>query len=179
MAMIERAFSTHAYEEAQSFEQRRLRVLDGTAAREKLNARRADVVKIALAVTAVLVYLLAVTMMEAKIGNMVSHINAVQRDIEATANAALRADLTIGQLSSLERVESYATANLGMVRPTVDDIPYLNSESSQMIVAGQQQLTEPEETPQPEEEATSSWWQNIGALLKGYWRGQALAADGK
>lgn len=185
MAMTERALSSHAYEEAQSFEQRRLRVLDGTAAREKMNARRADIVRISLAVLAVMVYLLAVTMMEAKIGNKVSEINGIQQEIEDTANASLRADLRIGDLSSLARVEKYAVAYLGMVRPAVEDIHYLNGESSQLIVAGQQQLAEaaapalPAAAEAEAEEEQPKFWKTIASMLKNYWSGQALAVEGE
>lgn len=190
MAMSERAYSTHAYEEAQSFEQRRLRVLDGSAAREKRNAHRADVIKIGLVLIAIMVYLLSVTMMEAKIGNMVSRINGLQRDIEDTANASLRADLQIGELSSLDRIETYAVSYLGMVSPGMDDIHCLNGESSQRILAGQQEASmaqqdapaAEEEAAQPaqEEEAEQpSFWQNLSLMLKGYWNGQAKAEEGK
>ncbi|MDO4732609.1 MAG: hypothetical protein Q4B50_03735, partial [Bacillota bacterium] len=94
MAMTERYAVARVYEEAQSFEQRRLRVLDGSAAREKMNARRADVVKISLTVMAILVYFLGVTMMEAKIGTMGGKINTLQREIESRENESLRADMT-------------------------------------------------------------------------------------
>ena len=179
MAMTERDFSAYSYEEAQSFAQRRLRVLDGRAVREKRNARRADIVKITLAVTAVMVYLLAVTMMEAKIGNLVNRINTLEADIEDTINASLRTDLEIGELSSLERIEEYATAELGMIRPGVEDIHYLNGESSGRILAGQNQSTQELEAEPIEAtiEQESTFLQSIGRLLKGYWNGQALAAD--
>ena len=181
MAMTERAFSAQSYEEAQSFEQRRLRVLDGRAVREKHNARRADIVKITLAVTALMVYLLAVTMMEAKIGNLVGQINGLKEDIADMTNASLRADLEIGELSSLERIEEYATAELGMIRPGVEDIHYLNGESSQRILAGQEQ-TNQISTAEPVEAAAtepedSTFLQSMGMMLKGYWSGQALAVD--
>lgn len=179
MAMTERAFSAHAYEEAQSFEQRRLRVLDGTAAKEKLNARRADAIKIGLAVVAVMLYLLSLTMMEAKIGNMVSHINGIQREIDNTVNASLRSDLEIGELSSLGRIEAYAVTQLGMVSPDVDNIHYLNGESSQMILTGQQNLAEQEVivAEETEEEIKPTFWQSLATLIQGYWQGEALAAN--
>ena len=177
MAMTERAFSAQSYEEAQSFEQRRLRVLDGRAVREKHSARRADIVKITLAVTALMVYLLAVTMMEAKIGNLVGQINGLKEDIADMTNASLRADLELGELSSLERIE----AELGMIRPGVEDIHYLNGESSQRILAGQEQTNqistaEPVEAAATESE-DSTFLQSMGMMLKGYWSGQALAVD--
>ena len=179
MAMTERAFSAHAYEEAQSFEQRRLRVLDGTAAKEKLNARRADAIKIGLTVVAVMLYLLSLTMMEAKIGNMVSRINGIQREIDNTVNASLRSDLEIGELSSLGRIEAYAVTKLGMVSPGVDNIHYLNGESSQLILSGQQNLTEREAViaEEAEEELEPTFWQSLATLFQSYWRGESLAVN--
>ena len=167
MAMTEKAYSNTAYTESPAFRERRLRVLDGTAAREKKAKHRAEVVRVCVCVAAVAVYLLSVTFMEARIGNRAGQVSSLQRKIDSVEVDSLRADLTIGELSSLERVENYATACLGMVRPSVDDIYYLNGESSQSIRTGEALLEaeamQAEEAPVSEKKTL---WQRIGGLFQ-------------
>ena len=60
-------------------------------------------------------------------------------DEEAIAdleNDAALADMTIGEKSALERVEAYATNELGMVYPDPGETYFLSEESSQAIAAG-------------------------------------------
>jgi len=176
MAMSERAYA-YGFEEAQSLELRRLRVLSGAAAREKANARRIDMVKLALLVTSVLVYLLGVTFMESKIGDVGAEINSLKEQIAQTENASLRADLKIGELSSLDRIESYAIENLDMVPTAAGNIYYLNKESSMMITLGERQLTETGAPTAAPEQEQHPFWQSLAAVLRGYFDNTALAAD--
>ena len=174
MAMTERAYD---YQQAQSYELRRMRILDGTAAQEKANARRADVVKLSLAVVAVLVYLLSVTFMEAKIDDAGAQINNLKAQIAETENNALIAELKIGELASLDRVESYAVANLGMICPAADSFHYLNRESSMMIAAG---LAETEIEISVEDTFVESqpFWKSIGSIIREHFvGGTAIAAE--
>jgi len=177
MAMSERAYAYSAFEEAQSLELRKLRVLSGAAVREKANARRIDMVKLALLVTSVLVYFLGVTFMGSKIGDVGAEINSLKEQITRTENDSLRADLKIGELSSLDRIETYAMENLDMVPTAAGNIYYLNKESSLMIALGQQQLavTQAESVAPAEEQYP--FWQSLAAVLKGYFDNTALAAD--
>ncbi len=180
MAMSEHAYAYQAFEEARSLETRRLRVLSGAAAREKANARRIDAVKIALLITSVLVYFLGVTFMESKIGDVGAEINSLKEQIAAVENDSLRADLTIGELSSLERIETYARENLGMLPTDTGNIYYLNKESSMMIAQGQLQLAETEAVLDAPAEENHPFLQNLAAVLKDYFNQTALAAaDGQ
>lgn len=173
MAMSERALAYQAYEQAQSQELRSLRVLSGEAARERANTKRKDVVKLVLSIVAVLVYLLGVTFMESKIGDAGAEINSLKRQIAETETASLRADLEIGELSSLDRIESYAVANLGMAVTDANSVYYLSPESSLMIATGQQQLAVAETEPEAEEQP---WLQSMAAAIRNYFRNTALAA---
>ena len=139
MAMVDRAL---ALEEAASFETRQMRVLDGRAARDRANARRADVVKIGLAVIAVLVYMLALTVVSAKITSAGAEINSLQEQIASIENDAAIADMTIGSMSSLERIEAYAIGELGMVYPDPGQTYFLSEQSSQAIAAGRTVLAD-------------------------------------
>ncbi len=169
------------YREAQSFELRRLRLLTGAAAREKANALRGDVLKVALAVTAVFVYLLAITLIEGQISAVGAEINGVKAEIAAVENDSLRMDLMIGELESLERIETYAVENLGMVCPTAADIYYLNAETSAWLAQGDAAPTElaavtatGAATVAPEQ--GNDLWQKLSAFWQKYWNGEATAA---
>ena len=177
MAMSERAYAYQSFEAAQSLELRKLRVLSGAAIREKANARRIDMVKIALLVTTVLVYFLGVTFMESKIGDVGAEINSLKEQITDTENDSLRADLKIGELSSLDRIEAYATENLDMVPTAGSNVYYLNKESSMMISQGEQQLVESETESAPVEQEQHPFWQSLAIMVHNYFDGTALAAD--
>lgn len=177
MSMSERAYAYPAFEETASPELRQMRLLSGAAARDKANARRSDYVKLTLAVIAVLVYLLGVTFMESKIGDAGAEINNLKEQIARTENDSLMADLEIGELSSLERIESYAVSDLGMVPTDANSIYYLNKESSMMIAMGEQQLAAAAAEAPPPEEQQYPFWQSVGSLIKDYLGGTALAAD--
>ena len=122
MAMTEHAYS---YEAARSFEDRRIQVLDGSAARKRANAQRMQKVKLAVGVVAVLVYLLGVVFMEAKITIAGTQINTINAQISDLQQQSARQDLTIGALSSNERIETYAMTYLNMVYPEADRVYYL------------------------------------------------------
>lgn len=172
MAMTERAF---VHEEAQSYELRKLRVLDGTAVRARADARRIDAAKLVLGVLAVLVYLLGVTFAEAKISTAGVQINTLKAQIEETRNQAAIADLTIGEKASLSRIEAYASENLGMVYPGADDIYFLDEASSLKLAAAQSAVVVAEEDAAEEE--GNSFWQALADVFGNFFHNTALAAD--
>jgi cell division protein FtsL len=173
MAMTERAY---AYEEAQSYELRRMHVLDGTAAREKANKRRGDAVKLAVSVAAILVYLLGITFMQAKISSAGHEINEIKAAIAETETLSAHADLQIGKSSSLNYIEAYASTELGMVYPAADNVYFLDEESSYTIASARNQVVAAEEEQPADEE--HPLWKNIGAAFENFFLGQALAAGG-
>ncbi len=173
MAMSEHALS---YGEEAYYEQRRLRVLSGSAAREKANARRIDLVKVTLALCAVLIYFLAVTFMAGQINLVSSEINQIKSQIADTENETRKAELEIGQLSSLNRIEDYAVARLDMVVPPADQAYYLGEEASIAIAQANSAVqvagTEAEDPlSQPEE----GFFRSVGALFADYFSGTAMA----
>ena len=172
MAMVEHAY---AYSEEAYFEQRRLRVLSGAAAKEKANARRIDVVKIVMAASLVLCYFLMATFLQGKINLLSAEINNIKTEIENTQNEALKADLTIGELSSLDRIEAYAVTELGMVTPKAGEVYYLDADSSVKIAQGKEALAVAAEAAgAPVEEST--FLRSISAMISGYFGGAALVA---
>lgn len=173
MAMTERAF---AYQEEEYFEQRRLRVLTGAAAKEKANTRRSDVVKIALAAFSVLVYFLMSAFIEGQINLVNAEINTLKNDIAEMENEALKADLTIGELSSLERIEEYAIANLGMIAPASCETYYLNEESSVAVARAQAGMPAPAAAEPVQTAEESTFLHSVTAMIAGYFNGTALAA---
>lgn len=128
--------NAYAYEQAQSYERRRMEVLDGKQAKVREDAKRADIVKIVVGVSAIFIYLLGVTFMSAKIYSAGVEINSLQSQIAETEEMIARAELEIGELASLERIETYALENLGMVYPASDDIYFLDEQSSLRIAPG-------------------------------------------
>ncbi|MBR0376414.1 MAG: hypothetical protein IJH59_07610 [Firmicutes bacterium] len=165
MAMTERAY---ALEEVASYETRQMRVLSGGAARARANAKRADVVKLGLAVVAILVYMLGLTVVSAQITAAGAEINAINEQIADLENEAAIADMTIGAKSALERVEAYAIGELGMVYPDPGETYFLSAESSQAIANGKAALAAAavEEAP-PEEESKEGILSGIGSTVKG------------
>ncbi|MBR2783918.1 MAG: hypothetical protein IKD93_06990 [Firmicutes bacterium] len=178
MAMTERAY---VLEDVASYETRKMRVLEGRAAKERANAKRADVVKIGLAVIAVLVYMLGLTFVSAKITAAGAEINAINEQIATLENDAALADMTIGSKSSLERIESYAIKELGMVYPDPNETYFLGESSSQAIAAGRAALTgaaatEAEAEPPAEEEA-GGFFANVGSAISGLFAHSAQALE--
>ncbi len=158
--------SAVAYERAQEFERREIRVLDGKQAKARENKRRADIAKIAVAASAVLLYLLAVTFMSAQVCSVGVEINQLQAAISETNNMTARAELELGQLASLDRVEAYVADNLAMVRPTASDVYILDEQSSLAIAMGQQQLANSQNTAMAEVE-DSGFWSSVSSFLFG------------
>lgn len=169
--------NAYAYEQAQSYERRRMEVLDGKQAKVREDAKRADIVKIVVGVSAVFIYLLGVTFMSAKIYSAGVEINSLQSQIAETEEMIARAELEIGELASLERIETYALENLGMVYPASDDIYFLDEQSSLRIAQGQQELAI---AASAEEEAVAeeqSLWQSIVDGFTSFLTGTANAAE--
>jgi cell division protein FtsL len=162
MAMTERAY---AYEEAQSYESRRWQVLNGKALEKKTNKRRGDTAKLVVGVTAVLVYLLGITFMQAKISSAGHEINEIKATIAETETLSAQADLQIGKSSSLNYIESYAIAELGMVYPAANNVYFLDEESSSAIAAGRNPVVAEEEELVAEDHPL---WKNISAALGGF-----------
>ena len=169
--------NAYAYEQAQSYERRRMEVLDGKQAKVREDAKRADIVKIVVGVSAIFIYLLGVTFMSAKIYSAGVEINSLQSQIAETEEMIARAELEIGELASLERIETYALENLGMVYPASDDIYFLDEQSSLRIAQGQQELAI---VASAEEEAVAeeqSLWQSIVDGFTSFLTGTANAAE--
>ncbi len=169
--------NAYAYEQAQSYERRRMEVLDGKQAKVREDAKRADIVKIVVGVSAIFIYLLGVTFMSAKIYSAGVEINSLQSQIAETEEMIARAELEIGELASLERIETYALENLGMVYPASDDIYFLDEQSSLRIAQGQQELAI---AASAEEEAVAeeqSLWQSIVDGFTSFLTGTANAAE--
>ena len=169
--------NAYAYEQAQSYERRRMEVLDGKQAKVREDAKRADIVMIVVGVSAIFIYLLGVTFMSAKIYSAGVEINSLQSQIAETEEMIARAELEIGELASLERIETYALENLGMVYPASDDIYFLDEQSSLRIAQGQQELAI---AASAEEEAVAeeqSLWQSIVDGFTSFLTGTANAAE--
>ena len=154
-----------------------MEVLDGKQAKVREDAKRADIVKIVVGVSAIFIYLLGVTFMSAKIYSAGVEINSLQSQIAETEEMIARAELEIGELASLERIETYALENLGMVYPASDDIYFLDEQSSLRIAQGQQELAI---AASAEEEAVAeeqSLWQSIVDGFTSFLTGTANAAE--
>lgn len=167
----------YAYQTAQAYERRQIEVLDGKQAKVREDAKRADVVKIVVGVSAVFIYLLVVAFMSAKICSAGVEINSLQTQIAETENMIARAELEIGELASLERIEAYALTNLGMVYPESDDIYFLDEQSSLRIAEGQRDLAlaSTAETETASEE--KSLWQSLVDGVTDFFLGTANAAE--
>ncbi|NLF80049.1 MAG: hypothetical protein GX572_02525 [Clostridia bacterium] len=161
---------------SQASEQRRVKVLDGKQAKAREDARRADIVRITLSVATLLMFLLGLTFMSAKIYSAGVDINHLKNEIEQTNTLASRAELELGQMASLERIEAYATERLGMVYPAANDIYLLSEDSARRIAEGQQQiaLAEAEAMSGSEENPR---WREIVYGIAGLFVGTASAAE--
>jgi cell division protein FtsL len=170
--------SAHAQVLAPSrgYERRRIEVLDGKQAKAREDAHRADVVRIGLSVATIFMFLLALTFMSAKVYSAGVEINSLKSQIEDTETLAARTELELGQLTSLDRIEAYATDNLGMVYPAADDIYLLGEESSLRIAEGQQEiaLAEAEASGQGEENPR---WRDLVDGIASFFVGSASAAE--
>lgn len=168
--------SAHAYTQAQSYELRKMQVLDGKQAKAREDAKRGDVVKITLVVSAVFLYLFGMTFLSANICSMGVEMNSLKTQIADTQNMTARAELELGEMAALERVEAYATNDLNMVYPQADDIYILNEESSMEIAQGKQELTiaEAEITVVAEE---NPMWRSIVDGFSNFFMGTASASE--
>ncbi|MDO4732610.1 MAG: hypothetical protein Q4B50_03740, partial [Bacillota bacterium] len=70
--------------------------------------------------------------------------------------------------------ENYAVTCLGMVRPGMDNIHYLNSESSLVIANSLQTESEGEDISAVDAEEPN-FLESVFAAITNYWNGQALA----
>jgi len=104
-----------------------------------------------------------------------------RQQIATLENDAALADMTIGSKSSLERIESYAIKELGMVYPDPNETYFLGESSSQAIAAGRAALTgaaatEAEAEPPAEEEA-GGFFANVGSAISGLFAHSAQALE--
>lgn len=158
--------TAYAYEQAQEFERRHIEVLDGKVAKAREDKRRADVVKIVTAVSAVFLYLFAVIFVSAQVCSVGVQINDLKASIAETENMTARAELELGQLASLDRIQTYVAENLDMVYPAAGDFYFLDEESSATIAMGQQQLAA-EEIAAATEVEEKGIWQTFTDFLQG------------
>lgn len=161
---------------SQASERRRIEVLDGKQARVREDARRADVVRISLTVATLLMFLLALTFMSAKVYSTGVEINHLKSEIEQTNTLAARTELELGQMASLERIEAYATEELGMVYPAANDIYLLGEESARRIAEGQQQIALAE-AEALDGSVENPRWREIVDGIAGFFVGTASAAE--
>ena len=161
--------TAHAYKQTQVYEeQQSIRVLDGRRAKAREEAKRKGIVRLSLGAAAVMICLLGMTFMSAKICNLGVEINSLKSQIEDTQVMTARAELQLGELSSLERIESYAVANLGMVYPSADYVYFLSAASTQTVAETETLVAAIEE---------ESTWQKLLNNIAGFFRGTASAAD--
>jgi len=167
--------SAHAYELAQSYERRKMQVLDGKQARVREDAKRGDVVRITLAVVTLFMFLLGMTFMSAKIYSTDAKINGLHAQISDTKDKIGQIELELAQLSSLDRVETYAVANLGMVYPGADDFYFLDEQSALIIAQGERdmQMVSAETNV---ESGDSTMWQSIVDGISNFFVGSASAS---
>jgi cell division protein FtsL len=81
---------------------------------------------IACVTACALILCFSLVAVEAKLGKVGYEINEVKTQITELEAQCEVADLEIEQMKSLERIESYAKNNLGMVSIESSDIIYLN-----------------------------------------------------
>lgn len=149
--------------------------------RQRRAARRREVLSYCL--LAILLFCAALLYMyfEARINVFGRELNDLQIQIAETQKSALRMELEIGNLSSLSRVENYATLHLGMVYPDAKSVQYLSQQASAQFNADMAALVaeaEAPESPVPAEEEKqyplfAAWTELIGH----YFSGAALAVE--
>ena len=173
--------SAHAYqqiEQEQSYQQSQIRVLDGSKAKAREDARRGRTVKMVISVSTGLFCLLAMTFMSAKICGLGVEINSIQSEIAETKTMTARAELELGQLGSLQRIEAYAINNLGMVYPSASDIYFLDAESSQILAEGKAaQDAAAAAAAEPVVGEEPSGFDGVISSIVGFFRGTASAAE--
>lgn len=170
-----------AYErsESEAWQQARLELLKPQQKQRRAKRRREA---LAYGFLGLLLFSLAFAYMflESRINVAGREVNDLQVQIDETNKLALRTELEIGNLSSLSRIESYATLHLGMVYPNVKSVQYLSQQVSAQLNADLLALTvtaqEEEEKSAPEEERYPlfvAWSELIGH----YFTGTALAVE--
>lgn len=168
--------SAHAYELAQSYERRKMQVLDGKKARLRADAKRGDVVRITLAAITLFMFLLGMTFMGANICNTDAQINYLKEQIAEKQDLIAQTELQLAQLSSLDRVEAYAKENLGMVYPGVNDFYFLGEESALIIAQGERDIStgfaDTENAP-----LENSTWRSIVDGISNFFIGSVSASE--
>jgi len=177
MGMNQSSNAYQNYEQAQSFEQQRIRVLDGSQAKAREDARRGRIVRTVLTGTAVFLCLLTMAFMSAKICGIGVEINNMKDQIAAMETDTLRAEMDLGELSSLSRIESYAINNLGMVYPGAENIHIMDEESSMAIARGEQALAASASDAVTAENQKTDIWTKIGIGIANFFTGKASAAE--
>ncbi|MBQ1501984.1 MAG: hypothetical protein IIZ45_05145 [Firmicutes bacterium] len=161
---------SNAYKQAYE-QQNEIRVLDGKQARKRERAKNAAKVRVVVSVAAIFMVLLAMTVISAKTYSLGVEINALKTQIEDVETATARAEMEMGELCSLERIEAYAKNNLGMVYPGADDFYYLTMETP-VVAEAVGESAAPAEEP-----AENSLWDRIVNSVTSFFRGTASASE--
>jgi cell division protein FtsL len=102
---------------------------------QRLAKRRWEAAPYVLLVAMIFVAAFAYMCLDAKIGLAGREINALNTQIKENQTLARRAELDIGSLSSLARIESYAKLHLNMVYPDIGAVHYLDQHVSSRLAA--------------------------------------------
>ncbi|MDO4580964.1 MAG: hypothetical protein Q4B96_00055 [Bacillota bacterium] len=169
--------AAYTYRQAHSYERRRSEAVSGRKEKTRTREIRKDRLIIVMAVLSVFICAFMYTFFEAQIGVAGLEVSSLKQQILDTETAAARVDLEIGNLASLERIEEYAIAELGMVYPDGNDVYYLNEFSSLMIAQGRSGITVAAAEPSQQAVNDDPFWQSLSALIGNYFNGTASAAE--
>jgi len=160
---------------ATAWQQKRLELLQPEE-KQRLAKRRWEAAPVVLLVALVFTAAFAYMYLDAKIGVAGREINALETQIQERQTLSLRAELEIGVLSSLARIESYAKLHLGMVYPDIGAVQYLDQRVSNKLTAELAALAakapEPEPAPEAKRRPLLTAWTE---LFNGYFSGRAPA----
>ena len=163
----------YEYPHHKKWQQKRLELLRPEQ-EQRLTKRRWEVVPFVLLVVLVFTAAFAYVWMDAKIGVLGREINHIDMQITEAHTLSMRAEMEIGSLSALSRVESYAKLHLDMVYPDIRAVQYLDQQVSSLLATELSSLTENEAEPEAEPERhplLAAWTE----LISGYFSGTALA----
>ncbi len=144
----------------------------------KENSLRKDRAKIAGLVFCGFIMAFSFSFLEAKIGICGYKINETKEKIAQTESQCERLELEIADLGSLDRIEEYAIAQLGMKYPEHVNIAYLNYEPLSVAALDEANGSNPAAkiTVHEEGPAESSIIQGLYKLLGSHFKREAKAA---
>ncbi len=117
---------------------------------------------------------LAYIVLQAQISTAGYQIHELQRSIDDTEVQSQRLELEIGELGSLGQIETYATMQLGMVYPDVENIDYIDSDLKLQVA---ENLADDKEVSDVQVQSEYPLWDSIGNLISSHFRGTASAAE--